>query len=80
MRDHVCGSLRECASCGALVDCDGSRRPTCEVCRAIARAGRAPAGRVCTAGDCNTVLSVYNRTARCSLHADGIPQLVSSLR
>ncbi len=69
MHEHDCGSLRECASCGALMDCDGSRRPVCEVCREVSRAGRAPAGRVCSADGCQTVLSVYNRRSRCSLHS-----------
>jgi hypothetical protein len=67
--DHDCGSLRECARCGALVTCDGRRTPVCETCREVEVNGRAPAGRVCTAEFCNTVLSVYNRSSRCALHA-----------
>ena len=79
MQEHDCGSLRECATCGALMVCDGSRRPKCAVCREVARAGRAPAGRVCSANGCDTVLSVYNRKASCSLHEAAIPQFASLL-
>jgi hypothetical protein len=78
MAEHDCGSLRECFSCGALMDCDGSRHPKCEVCRAIERGGRAPAGRVCVAEGCATVLSVYNRTATCSVHTRQVPQFASA--
>ena len=67
--EHDCGSLRECARCGALMTCDGRRTPVCETCREVERHGRAPAGRVCTAESCATVLSVYNRSSRCSVHA-----------
>jgi hypothetical protein len=78
MTVHDCGSLRECAACGALTACDGSRRPTCEVCLQVARLGRAPAGRICAADDCSTVLSVYNRRSRCSLHSDAISAFASA--
>jgi hypothetical protein len=73
--DHDCGSLRECATCGALVTCDGRRTPVCETCREIERRGRAPAGRVCIHESCGTVLSVYNRSSRCSIHAALTPTL-----
>ena len=69
-QDHDCGSLRECAELrrpGRL------RRVPAPDMRGVPggrRAGRAPAGRVCSAEGCDTVLSVYNRKARCSLHAE----------
>jgi len=69
--DHDCGSLVECSMCGELMGCDGARSPVCETCSSVARTGLAPPGRVCTADGCATVLSVYNKRSRCSLH-DGV--------
>jgi hypothetical protein len=68
MGEHDCGSLRECTLCGELTECHNERLPECEACRSTDTRGRAPAGRVCLVEGCETVLSIYNRTARCALH------------